>query len=472
LDQNRKNQKSTKPSKTEKPENADDPFTGSHDSVKFEPEPEPDDPFPTGIEETNANHSCCYVSIFEPTGQVYTDQTGKFVHPSSSGNNYMLVLYDYDSNSILAEPMKTKSASHILAAYETLYKQLVRAGHKPKLQRLDNECSKELKEFFHENSIAFQLVPPGVHRANAAERAIRTWKNHFIAGLCSMDKNFPIHLWCKIVPHAVLSLNLLRGSRINPKHSAWSQLNGPFDYDAHPLAPPGIRVLVHDKPSNRSTWSPHASDGWYLGPAMEAYRCHRIWVWTTRSERISDTVAWIPTKVNMPIANTNDLVLAGLKDITNALQNAASTDPLAPTRPSHVKALHDLATLLTGIAVDNAPPSPTAEATPQRVATVPKLAQDPPPHGLLLPPHPTSRRHTSEGGHCPKTRARPATTRFIVASASNRRCHTSEGGHSRHNTHRNLRINNWPPGKTQSQIATTTHAIVQAASTERTHRRP
>ncbi|MCK7513582.1 MAG: hypothetical protein MZV70_62545 [Desulfobacterales bacterium] len=34
----------------------------------------------------------------EPTGQVYTDQTGRFITPSSNGNNYLLILYDYDSN--------------------------------------------------------------------------------------------------------------------------------------------------------------------------------------------------------------------------------------------------------------------------------------------------------------------------------------------------------------------------------------
>ena len=37
-------------------------------------------------------------------------------------------------------------------------------------------------------NIKYQLVPPSNHRANNAERAIQTFKNHFIAGLCSVDK--------------------------------------------------------------------------------------------------------------------------------------------------------------------------------------------------------------------------------------------------------------------------------------------
>ena len=37
----------------------------------------------------------------------------------------------------------------------------------------------------------FQLVPPYIHQRNSAERAIRTFKEHFIAGLSSTHKDFP-----------------------------------------------------------------------------------------------------------------------------------------------------------------------------------------------------------------------------------------------------------------------------------------
>jgi hypothetical protein len=52
----------------------------------------------------------------------------------------------------------------------------------------------------HANYVDFQLVPPGIYWRNAAERAIRTFKNHFIAGLSiycgplQCRQNFPIHL--------------------------------------------------------------------------------------------------------------------------------------------------------------------------------------------------------------------------------------------------------------------------------------
>jgi hypothetical protein len=40
--------------------------------------------------------------------KLYSDQTGKFPVQSSRGYNYVMVLYDFDSNAILSRPAKTK----------------------------------------------------------------------------------------------------------------------------------------------------------------------------------------------------------------------------------------------------------------------------------------------------------------------------------------------------------------------------
>ena len=124
--------------------------------------------------------------------------------------------------------------------------------------------------------IDFQLAPPRVHQQNAAERAICTFKNHFIAGLCSADKNFPIELWDRLIPQSVLTLNLLRSSQITPKFSAWEQLFGRYNFNRTPIAPPGIRVVAHVKPDQQGSWAPHGLDAWYVGPALDSYRCYRV----------------------------------------------------------------------------------------------------------------------------------------------------------------------------------------------------
>jgi hypothetical protein len=41
---------------------------------------------------------------------MYTDQTGKFPKKSSKGNQFIMVLIEIDSNTILVEAMKNRSA--------------------------------------------------------------------------------------------------------------------------------------------------------------------------------------------------------------------------------------------------------------------------------------------------------------------------------------------------------------------------
>ena len=46
----------------------------------------------------------------------YIHSTGKFPHESSRGNEYLLLLHDFDSNEILVEPLTTKQAGEIAKA--------------------------------------------------------------------------------------------------------------------------------------------------------------------------------------------------------------------------------------------------------------------------------------------------------------------------------------------------------------------
>ena len=97
---------------------------------------------------------------------------------------------------------------------------------------------------------------------NAAEKAIDSFKNYFIVGLSSLYPQFPMHLWYQLLLLATLTLNLLRPARVNPKLSAEEFLNGVFDYNKTPIAPPGYKVLVHEtKGVRKYTYSPHRQEG-------------------------------------------------------------------------------------------------------------------------------------------------------------------------------------------------------------------
>jgi hypothetical protein len=200
-----------------------------------------------------------FVEIEQVTGKTYSDQTGKFLAPSAAGSNYVMIFYEYDSNSIHAEPIKNRTAGELKHAYSTIVQRLKSRGLHPKLQILDNEASNLLVDYITSQGIDYQLAPPHVHRHNAAEHAISTYKDHFIAGLCSTDKDYPLELWDKLIPQSVITLNLLRRSRINPQLSAYAQVFGTFDFNKTPLAPPGTQVLVHEKPIVRQSLGNHGT---------------------------------------------------------------------------------------------------------------------------------------------------------------------------------------------------------------------
>ena len=189
---------------------------------------------------------------------------------------------------------------------------------------------RKLEEHFRLRNMSFQLVPPHLHRTNAAERAISTFKDHLIAGLSSADPSFSIHLWCRLLQQAQTTLNLLRLSRINPRISAEAILNGQFNYNRTPLAPPGTRVIVHNAPSVRKTWDTHGVDGWYIDGSTKHYRCHKCYIPKTRAERIARTVEFFPYLYDMPTPTSAKAACDAVVQLTSALLNPHPATPFAP----------------------------------------------------------------------------------------------------------------------------------------------
>jgi hypothetical protein len=82
----------------------------------------------------------------------------------------------------MAEPIKNNKAGELLRSFQVMEQKMNSRGLTPKLMTLDNEASKLLKEYLHDQDINFQfLVPPYCHRWNAAEYAICSLKDHLIS---------------------------------------------------------------------------------------------------------------------------------------------------------------------------------------------------------------------------------------------------------------------------------------------------
>ena len=81
------------------------------------------------------------------TGKFYTDQTERSPVTSSKGNKYILVAYHFESNTIHAEPLKTRSGLDLKTAYQKIHSLLTNRALKPGLHILDNEFPTVLKTF-------------------------------------------------------------------------------------------------------------------------------------------------------------------------------------------------------------------------------------------------------------------------------------------------------------------------------------
>ena len=123
---------------------------------------------------------------------------------------------------------------------------------------------------------------------------------------------------------------MLRVARVNQKLSAHAYLFGTFDFNATPLAPPGIKVIVHTKPEQRTSWDPNGKEGWYIGPSLQHYRCMKCYISKTRAEVNADTIVFIPKKIVFPEVKPEHFLQQAAEDIVTILSQPQQY-PIIPT---------------------------------------------------------------------------------------------------------------------------------------------
>ena len=134
-----------------------------------------------------------------------------------------MIVYHCDANFILTEPFASRKDKHHLLAYDKIMQKLSNNNLTVDLQLLYIEASVEYKQAITEKWNAnYQLVPPNKHRSNAAERAICTFKAHFLSILAGVAPDSPRNFWDLLLPQTELTLNLLRQATLDPDISPWS----------------------------------------------------------------------------------------------------------------------------------------------------------------------------------------------------------------------------------------------------------
>ena len=75
---------------------------------------------------------------------MYMDPTGRFLVPSTKGNDYILCGYDYDSHHMFAETIENRKEASQIKAVITIIRKLKAAGLRPTFHILDNKVSTDL----------------------------------------------------------------------------------------------------------------------------------------------------------------------------------------------------------------------------------------------------------------------------------------------------------------------------------------
>ena len=155
------------------------------------------------------------------------------------------------------------------------------------LQILDNDASVEYTQVIKNKwKINYHLLHPNSYRSNAAERAIFTFKAHFISILAGIVPDFPWNLWDLLLPQTEVTLNLIKQATIDPSRSAWAYFHVPFNCGVAPLEPLGCNIIYHKKMGTRNSSEFCGTAGWNLGVALQHYQmvdtrlhllhCHNI----------------------------------------------------------------------------------------------------------------------------------------------------------------------------------------------------
>lgn len=71
-------------------------------------------PVMTTLEPSNVQTHWAFMEPIEITGQIFSDQTGRFPITSCRGNKYIMVVYDYNSNTILTKPLTSCNENELL----------------------------------------------------------------------------------------------------------------------------------------------------------------------------------------------------------------------------------------------------------------------------------------------------------------------------------------------------------------------
>jgi hypothetical protein len=118
---------------------------------------------------------------------------------------------------------------------------------------------------------------------------------------------------------------MLHFSQKNCKKSTNQEVYSSFDFNKTPLAPLGTKALVYNNPGSQTSWAPHATNGFYVGPASDHYQCLRFYIPAMRCFHFSDTWCLYPAHCQASVTLQHDLSIAAAADLLKVFGDTVPT---------------------------------------------------------------------------------------------------------------------------------------------------
>ena len=97
------------------------------------------------------------------------------------------------------------------------------------------------------------------------------------------------------------------------------------------------------KPAQRGSWDPHGSIGFYVGLTLIHYQCFRCFIPTTNSERITDTITFLPQNKNpVPKTSTAENILQELRQLIKIAKTSTKPFDFIDDFKDSIKAINEI----------------------------------------------------------------------------------------------------------------------------------
>jgi hypothetical protein len=374
------------------------------DSTKRQPSVVPAPQAPADAPDTPLGSWAALFNVpVAPDGVMHADFKGPHPTKSRQGNTHILVMLH--QNYAHLEPCAGQSDASVADAFKRGYDFYAAAGVHDLDLRIDNIQSPHMLSMLARRSTAqgrpirVTYVPPGLHRANKAERAIQTMEATFLGVTASLDPNFPANEWDRLLPQIELMQAHLVPWGLDASISAWHGLHGrKYDFRSHPCLPAGVKVAKQIDAVDRGSFGDKAKPAFALGPALQHYRAFRVLAHNRAGVPQEFIEAQIKpilhSGLQMPRLTPDQELSWAVQDLTAALKQFAKQPQRDDFALPHMSLLQQARAAMDDVLhhVDAVPPAADAPAAqPAALAIGPPAAAAPAPASpTIAPPLPAA----------------------------------------------------------------------------------